>query len=55
MSPKKTVVYVVTIMGSGTSRKQYVTAGEVFDKFDEEIKRGVEESHILVFIFLRII
>ena len=36
----------VTSMGSNNSRKQSVTAGEVFDKFDQEIQRGVEESHI---------
>ena len=33
-------------MGSSHSRKQSFTAGEVFDKFDEEIQRGVEESQI---------
>ena len=30
-------------MGSGASKPELVTPGEVFDKLDEEIKSGVEE------------
>ena len=30
-------------MGSGASKAELVSPGEVFDKLDEEIKSGVEE------------
>eukprot|EP00091_Calanus_sinicus_P016351 TRINITY_DN35682_c0_g1_i1.p1 TRINITY_DN35682_c0_g1~~TRINITY_DN35682_c0_g1_i1.p1 ORF type:complete len:185 (-),score=57.35 TRINITY_DN35682_c0_g1_i1:24-539(-) len=33
-------------MGSAASRKQFVTADEVFQKFDEEIQSGVEKLDV---------